>query len=75
MTLRSASREAILGRVRVDRYDEVELPESGDVQRLLPAYCAYWHIDQTRERESQATSLLKVGASSIVAGRFRLSIR
>lgn len=47
VTLRTASGEAILGRVhrRRDVVHEVRLPEGGEVQKLLPQYCRYYRID------------------------------
>lgn len=45
VTLRTASREPILGRVRCDRFDEVTLSEDeDDVQRLLPRYCEHYRV-------------------------------
>ncbi|KYF77114.1 hypothetical protein BE11_43745 [Sorangium cellulosum] len=47
VTLRTASGEAILGRVhrRCDVVHEVKLPEGGEVQKLLPRYCRYYKLD------------------------------
>ncbi|WP_438039860.1 hypothetical protein [Sorangium sp. So ce128] len=40
VTLRTASREAILGRVRVDLFDEIVLPTGGEVDTLLRKTCS-----------------------------------
>ncbi|AGP40978.1 hypothetical protein [Sorangium cellulosum] len=45
VTLRTASREAILGRVRVDLFDEIALPTGGEVDTLLRATCGAMHIE------------------------------
>ncbi|WP_437754532.1 hypothetical protein [Sorangium sp. So ce1389] len=45
VTLRTASREAILGRVRVDLFDEIALPTGGEVDTLLRATCRAMHIE------------------------------
>ncbi|WP_437948163.1 hypothetical protein WME98_47045 [Sorangium sp. So ce296] len=48
VTLRTASREAILGRLDGDQLDwieEVPLAERGDAQRLLPIYCEHHGVE------------------------------
>ncbi|WP_441290772.1 hypothetical protein ACSRUE_09880 [Sorangium sp. KYC3313] len=45
VTLRTASREAILGRVRVDLFHEIALPTGGEVDTLLRKTCEAWAIE------------------------------
>ncbi|KYF88137.1 hypothetical protein BE17_37800 [Sorangium cellulosum] len=45
VTLRTASREAILGRVRVDLFDEIALPTGGEVDTLLRKTCKAGDIE------------------------------
>ncbi|WP_437632827.1 hypothetical protein [Sorangium sp. So ce854] len=45
VTLRTASRQAILGRVRVDLFDEIALPTGGEVDTLLRKICKAWEIE------------------------------
>jgi hypothetical protein len=45
VTLRTASREAILGRVRADLFHEIALPTGGDVDALLRKTCSAWEIE------------------------------
>ncbi|MGK4001539.1 hypothetical protein WMF31_02865 [Sorangium sp. So ce1036] len=45
VTLRTASREAILGRVRVGLFHEIALPTDGEVDTLLRKACEVWKIE------------------------------
>ncbi|XXT18179.1 hypothetical protein WME94_48910 [Sorangium sp. So ce429] len=45
VTLRTASREAILGRVRVDLFDEIALPTGGEVDTLIRETCRAMKIE------------------------------
>lgn len=42
VSLRTSARDTILKQMSAPDYDEIVLPEDGDVQRLLPIYCQHY---------------------------------